>query len=199
MTEPEPAPVSSTVRVDCHTFELTDSARRTRMGFDTLNGLVFSQPGQAVICTGINTGWVNVSVQARRHPPSHVDADDWDEIVDHTVTTATGALRVTSILDNAPDLPPLTAHGPGTYRLRVHARGRDTAPDGAPEDAVEDYLIIAWPAEAQPDEVHKQTDRYGAELRAVPSRPAPMPSVASTAEDDERQRIRERLHRRRAK
>ncbi|MFF1487644.1 hypothetical protein ACIGZH_23535 [Streptomyces sp. NPDC058319] len=198
MTEPEPAPSSSTVRVDYHTFELTDSDRRTRMGFDTSNGLIFSQPGQAVICTGINAGRVNVSVQARRHPPSHVDADDWDEVVDHTVTTATGVLRVTSVFNDAPDLPPLSAHGPGTYRLRVHARRRDTAPDGASDDAVEDYLLVAWPAEAQPEEIHKQTDRYGAELRAVPGRPAPTPPPA-TVEDAERQRIRERLHRRRAK
>jgi hypothetical protein len=165
------------------------------MGFDTVNGLVFSQPGQAVICTGFNAGWVNVSVLARRNPPTLVFADDWDEIVDHTVTTATGLLRITSVLDDAPDLPPLTAEGPGTYRLRVHARGRDTAPDGAPEDAVEDYLLIAWPAEAQPDAIHKQTDRYGADLRAVPGTPAPSPSVA-TADDDERRRIRERLRRR---
>ncbi|MCM8556155.1 hypothetical protein ACIQFU_12105 [Streptomyces sp. NPDC093065] len=190
--------MSGTVRVDYHTFELTDSQQSAPMGFTPQNGLVFSQPGQAAICTGISMGWVNVSVQARRHPPSHVDADDWEEVVDHTVTTTTGTLRVTSTMDDAPDLPPLTEHGPGTYRLRVHARGRDTDPDGAPEDAVEDYLLVAWPAEAQPDQIHKRTDHYGAELRAAPSVPAP-PQPAVTAEHAADQRLFERLNRRRDK
>ncbi|WP_328934982.1 MULTISPECIES: hypothetical protein [unclassified Streptomyces] len=196
MTEPAPTVASSPVHVDYHTFELTDSDKRIPMGFDTSNGLVFSRPGQVVICTGISTGPVNVSVQVCRHPPAQVDADVWDEILDHSVATATGALRVTSVMTDAPDLPLLTPQGPGTYRVRVQARGRDNAPDGVADDPVEDYLLIVWPAESQPDEIHKQTDRYGAILRARPSRPAP-PLSAGDAEDDRRRRTRERLHRRR--
>lgn len=46
MTEPAPTAASSPVHVDYHTFELTDSDKRTPMGFDTSNGLVFSQPGR---------------------------------------------------------------------------------------------------------------------------------------------------------
>lgn len=194
MTEPAPTTASSPVRVDYHTFELTDSDKRTPTGFDTSNGLVFSLPGQAVICTGISTGWVNVSVQVRRYPPAQVDADAWDEVVDHSVETATGVLRVTSVMSDAPDLPALTPQGPGTYRVRVHARGRDTAPDGAVDEPVEDYLLIIWPAEPQPDQIHKQTDHYGAELRAQPSRPAP-PTPAGDDEGDLRRRTRERLQR----
>ncbi|MFD0336359.1 hypothetical protein ACFQZ0_30225 [Streptomyces erythrogriseus] len=125
-----------------------------------------------------------------------MDADAWDEIIDHSVETATGALRVTSVMTDAPDLPLLTPQGPGTYRVRVHARGRDIVPDGVADDPAEDYLLIVWPAEPQPDEIHKQTDRYGAELRAQPSRPAPPPSPGN-AEDDLRRSTRERLHRRR--
>ncbi|MEU8470568.1 hypothetical protein AB0F30_22160, partial [Streptomyces sp. NPDC029006] len=36
--------------------------------------------------------------------------------------------------------------GPGDYRLRIHARGRDTAIDLAPDDVTEWYLIQVWPA-----------------------------------------------------
>ncbi|MFE7981173.1 hypothetical protein ACFUZA_03175 [Streptomyces cellulosae] len=90
MTEPAPTAASSPVHVDHHTFELIDSDKRAPLGFDTSNGLVFSRPGQAVICTGISTGPVNVSVRMRRHPPTQVDADAWDEIIDHSVETATG-------------------------------------------------------------------------------------------------------------
>lgn len=196
MTEPAPITASSSVRVDHHTFELTDSDNRTPTGFDTSNGLVFSLPGQTVICTGISMGWANVSVQVCWHPPEQVDANAWDEIVEHTVETATGLMRVTSVMSDAPDLPLLTPQGPGTYRVRVHARGRDIAPDGVAFEPAEDYLLIVWPAEPQPEEVHKQTDRYGAELRAQPSRPAPPPPERG-AEEDIRRRKRERLQRRR--
>ncbi|NEC29300.1 hypothetical protein G3I20_22635 [Streptomyces sp. SID8111] len=196
MTEPAPTSASSPVRVDHHTFELTDSDKRVPTGFDTSNGLVFSRPGQAVICTGISAGWVNVSVQVRRHPPAQVDADAWEEIVDHSVETTTGALRVASVMSDTPGLPVLTPQGPGTYRVRVHARGRDTAPDGAVDEPVEEYLLIVWPAEHQPDQVHRQTDHYGAGLRAQPSRPAP-PVPMAQGDDGLRRRTRERLRRRR--
>ena len=195
MREPDPTRASSAVRVDYHAFELTDSDDRAPMGFDTSNGLVFSRPGHSVICTGISGGKVNVGVESRRSPPTHVDAGAWDEIIDHSVETSTGVLRVTCVLDDPPDLPHLTPQGPGTYRVRVHARGRDIAPDGVASEPVEDYLLIVWPAEPRPDTVHKQTDAYGAELRARPSRPAPAMPVDDT--DDHRRRIRERLLRRR--
>ncbi|MFJ6122861.1 hypothetical protein [Streptomyces sp. NPDC092129] len=173
MTQPEPVTASSPVRVDFHAFELTDSHRRAPTGLSTSNGLVFSQPGMALICTGISMGWVNVQVRVCRRPPTRVDTGAWDEIVDHSVETTTGALYVTSVMSDPPQLPLLTPQGPGTYRLRVHARGRDTAPDGVAHEPVEDYLLIVWPAASQPDEIHQRRDRYGAELRALPDRPAP--------------------------
>ncbi|MDG5808583.1 hypothetical protein P9869_39250 [Streptomyces ossamyceticus] len=64
------------------------------------------------------------------------------------------------------DLPVLSFNGPGTYRLRVHARGRDTAIDLAPKDVTEWYLIQAWPAPPQDPTVLCQTDSYGASVRA---------------------------------
>ncbi|WP_016906775.1 hypothetical protein [Streptomyces xiaopingdaonensis] len=52
------------------------------------------------------------------------------------------------------DLPILTPRGAGHYRVRVHARGRDTEPDGFVEEPVEDYLLIAWPQPPEPDVIH---------------------------------------------
>ncbi|MFF5681453.1 hypothetical protein [Streptomyces althioticus] len=196
MTEPAPTTASGPVRVDYHTFELTDSDRRVPSGSDTSNGLVFSLPGQAVICTGISAGWVNVRVEVRRHPPRRVDADVWDEIIDHTVETTTGVLRVTSLMSDTPNLPVLTPQGPGTYRVRVHARGRDTVPDGAVDEPVEEYLLIVWRAERQPDKIYRQSDQYGAQLRAQPRRPVP-PALVAQGDDAVRRRMQERLRRRR--
>jgi hypothetical protein len=47
------------------------------------------------------------------------------------------------------ELPVLSFNGPGHYRLRVHARGRDTAVDLSPDEITEWYLIQAWPAAAR--------------------------------------------------
>ncbi|WP_328935002.1 MULTISPECIES: hypothetical protein [unclassified Streptomyces] len=196
MTEPAPTTASSPVHVDYHTFELTDSDVRVPMGFDTSNGLVFSRPGHAVICTGINSGPVNVSIQLRRYPPERADTGAWDEVVDHSVETRTGHLRVTCVMDDPPELPPLTPFGPGSYRVRVHARGRDTAPDGHVVDPGEDYLLIVWPDELRPDQVHKQTDRYGAQLRGQPGRPAPPKEHVTDAESERQHLMQARLQRR---
>jgi hypothetical protein len=64
------------------------------------------------------------------------------------------------------ELPVLSFHGPGDYRLPIHARGRDTAIDLAPEQITEWYLIQAWPAPAHKARVLRQTDSYGASVRA---------------------------------
>ncbi|GGY50857.1 hypothetical protein GCM10010384_66030 [Streptomyces djakartensis] len=64
------------------------------------------------------------------------------------------------------ELPVLSFNGPGDYRLRIHARGRDTAVDLTPEEVTEWYLIQAWPASAQDVAVLRQRDAYGASHRA---------------------------------
>ncbi|MFK4101502.1 hypothetical protein ACI2L1_15755 [Streptomyces sp. NPDC019531] len=196
MTEPAPTTASRPVHVDYHAFELTDSDERVPTGFETSNGLVFSRPGHAVICTGISSGPVNVSVQLRRYPPERADIGAWDEVVDHSIETRTGDMRVTCVMDNPPELPTLTPFAPGTYRVRVHARGRDTAPDGHVADPVESYLLVVWPDKPQPDEIHKQTDHYGAQLRAQPSRPAPHEEPVTDAEAERQRLMRARLQRR---
>ncbi|MER6289376.1 hypothetical protein [Streptomyces sviceus] len=64
------------------------------------------------------------------------------------------------------ELPVLSFHGPGHYRLRVHACGRDTAIGLTPDQITEWYLIQAWPAPAQAVRVLRQSDGYGASVRA---------------------------------
>ncbi|MEV1238716.1 hypothetical protein [Nonomuraea sp. NPDC049750] len=64
-----------------------------------------------------------------------------------------------------PHLPNLAWQGAGFYRLRVHARGRDTKPDGVASTPVEQYLITSWRAEPQPDMPFKYADMFGVEVR----------------------------------
>lgn len=70
------------------------------------------------------------------------------------------------VADLDEELPVLSFNGPGHYRLRVHARGRNTAVDLSPDESTEWYLIQAWPAAAREARVLRQTDRYGASVRA---------------------------------
>lgn len=55
----------------------------------------------------------------------------------------------------------LDACGPGDYRLRIHAKGRDTDYDAARLDAVEDYLILGWPECPSPPAALRTTSHTG--------------------------------------
>ncbi|MET9921588.1 hypothetical protein ABZZ04_31600 [Streptomyces sp. NPDC006435] len=59
--------------------------------------------------------------------------------------------------------------GPGTHRLRLHAKGRDSQPGASrrrnSKPSAEHYLFHIWPAPAAPETVHKATDTVGHTLR----------------------------------
>ncbi|WP_262705051.1 MULTISPECIES: hypothetical protein [Streptomyces] len=163
--EPEQQVAQDVVFVESGMFLLAEPGTAD-VSFTPDNGLVFTNmPGVTVVVTGIATGDVNVTVEVRRDAPRHVELDTWDEVVDQSLTAPTGNVRVRGLADDPPDLPLLTPYGPGTYRVRVHARGRDTAPDGATFEPVEDYRIIIWSAPQVTDTVHKQTDAVGSSWR----------------------------------
>ncbi|WP_406358548.1 hypothetical protein [Streptomyces sp. NBC_00658] len=192
MSEPVAA-AQSVVQVDYHTFHLAD-ADAALPPFIPTNGLAIAQPGIVVVVTGASSGRVSVAVEVREAPPAELDANAWDEVVDVTLEATTGRVRVASLMADAPELPVLTPFGPGPYRVRVHARGRDIAPDGVAFEPVEDYLVITWPDRPQPDVVHKRTDRHGEQLREYLQRHPP-PDIAPQPVDNEQQRRDDRLRR----
>ncbi|MBO0814889.1 MAG: hypothetical protein J2P30_07035 [Actinobacteria bacterium] len=153
------------VRAGYHAFWLADVAVVPEPFIGCGNGLVLTQPGIAIICTGISTGKVAVSVEVRNDPPEIVETADWEEVVEVSIEASTGRVTVVSPGFRRPDLPLITPDGPGHYRARVHAFGRDAAIDLAPFESAEDYLIVIWPAPPAPETVYKQVDRYGADLR----------------------------------
>ncbi|MFC0042211.1 hypothetical protein [Actinomadura rayongensis] len=133
---------------------------------------------------------MTVTVELLDQPPP-LSTGSWKDVVDINVPAPAGELRVTGLTaetDAEHLLPALSHAGPGTYRLRVHARGRDTDPaasenydwDAVEEDVVDDYddaedqtdpadefLIAVWPASHAPPVSHKLTGVYGAELRGA--------------------------------
>ncbi|WP_226535761.1 hypothetical protein [Streptomyces daghestanicus] len=155
------------VPVQYHQFDISDEhgPAGPDLGRDH-NGLVQVADGAITVMTGIHTGDVDVTVTLHPTQPSP-DSGPWQEIVEVSAHSASGDLMVRGIMDDLDeDLPALSFNGPGHYRLRIHARGRDTAVDLAPDGVTEWYLIQAWPAPAHEATVLCQTDVYGATVRS---------------------------------
>ncbi|GGO98739.1 hypothetical protein [Wenjunlia tyrosinilytica] len=131
------------------------------------NGLVEIEDDRATVDTGVHTADVEVTLSLHRGEPAP-DLRHWQEVVEVSLHSTTGELQLRAMgVDLECDFPLLSFAGPGDYRIRVHARGRDTAVDGAPEEIVEWYLIQAWPAPAAPATVLAADDDYGEEWRAT--------------------------------
>ncbi|MET7297311.1 hypothetical protein ABZS79_35410 [Streptomyces griseoloalbus] len=191
------AKASGQVHADYHAFHLANSGEYVQPPFHPENGLVFSRPGLAVVLTGVNSGPVRVTVEVYRRavPPPGPD-EAWDEVVDHSVQSISGDMRVVALMDTCPELPVLTPFGPADYRIRVHARGRDQGPDAHVTEPVEDYLLQVWPGRREPDLVHRQNDRYGQISRdAVQGQPEQAAPPAPPG-DDWKRAARARLNRR---
>ena len=121
------------------TFGVLDDGVIAVKTADWSNGLVAPMTQGALIVTGMNTGYVGVTVLAQDSPPAELAADTWEEIVEVSLHAPTGNLQVES-LDLGPvanDPAFLAPSGPGWYRLRVHAQGRETLPDKTSMEPVE--------------------------------------------------------------
>ncbi|MGW2255161.1 hypothetical protein ACWCXH_33990 [Kitasatospora sp. NPDC001660] len=170
---------------------------------DYSTGLVVQMSAGARIYTGIDTGQVRVQASAHgERPPIPADLDDpWSDIVEASVFAPLGNLRVDSLAHGpAPHLPNLSASGPGWYRMRVCARGRDTAFDQVCEEPVEDYIIAVWPQEPSPPVTVRAGDQCGQSLRTSAagraSQPAAPPATAVQPPNTEQERqaaLRRRL------
>jgi hypothetical protein len=122
-------------RISHATFQLVDRNVVPEMG-DVVGGA-------AVLC-GISDGPVRVRAQASDTAllPETVG---WDVVAEIVFAAPTGSVRVAPLfMDAVPQIGVLTS-GPGVYRLRVHARGRDVARGRFVEEPTEDYLIQVWP------------------------------------------------------
>ncbi len=183
------------VHVADHSFGLLDNGELPIDSGSWSNGLIKVMDVGALIYTGIDRGYVRLMLDLTTQPPAQVDAGPWDEIVEVSITCDEGSLRIDSFEQGPPDdLPLLSTGGPGSYRVRVHARGRDLKYDMVSNDPIEDYLLIIWPAEASPEVVLRATDRCGASLRASAANDVawPQPQLTSAEDAEEQRRARAR-------
>jgi len=196
MTEHEAMRTEAVVPIAYHQFFITEEGEAPTGLPATTNGLAdLANPNAVVVRTGIHTGPVAVILEARADPP-HTDWA-WDEIVEVSVTVESGALYVSALMaDVDPQPPPLTPTGHCTYRIRIHARGRDLDIDATTDTILETYLLQAWPDDVTPTDILKQTDRYGQMLRGTSLHRETHPEIdarQSSAEENRLKLLRDTL------
>ncbi|WP_020667266.1 DUF6461 domain-containing protein [Amycolatopsis nigrescens] len=168
-----PRAASGSVLVHDHRFALAEGAAFPEDPDFSRNGLVDVTGGGLVIRTGIEEGWVSVTLRVLEEPPAEVDAEWWDEVVEASWTALTGSASVFGPRQPAQrNLRDETPPWPGDYRVRVHANGRDT------DDERESYELVLWSAPRSAELVYETTDRLGHRLRGEPE-----PPVISSPED----------------
>lgn len=179
------------IRASYHLFGVFDGDVDVETGDRGIeNGLVqVTAPGCCLIHTGIYSGQVHVTVDALAEAPDTVVLTDesgpWDEIIEVSVSAPSGELRVGDLeYLGSEEFPVLSPSGPGSYRVRVHARGRDDRPDESVYQSEERYLILIWPAPAAGEWIIRATDQTGADMRGYAAKfrdPAPEYAVRESA------------------
>lgn len=136
-------------------------------------------PSLAVLYSGTHTGPVRVTVQVHQTAPP-LDLAAWEDVAEATFIAPVGRVMIEEWGGRVHDeLPNLTSSGPGTYRLRLHVRGRDRGwREDTPEEPIEEHLLDVWPAAPAAGVVHKLTSRVG---RARAARAAASPDPPATS------------------
>lgn len=159
--------LTTAVHVDYWFFQLQDAGEFIQPAPFGPNGLVNASPTMVYIYAGMKFGLVAVSVDIRDEAPRGNDLDAWDDVVEISVHVNQELQLLTwDNLPPTPEVPVLTPHGPGDYRLRVHARNRDLGEIRPPDAAPDEFLLVIWPAPPAPEIAYKLTDQTGARYRA---------------------------------
>jgi hypothetical protein len=82
----------------------------------------------------------------RKAPPP--DLKGWERVVEVGFDSPDGKTEITSPWDSV-ELPPITAAGPGPYRLRLHVRGHGAPETFYPEMPAEHQLLVVYPGESK--------------------------------------------------
>ncbi|XVV10824.1 hypothetical protein ACQP2X_39190 [Actinoplanes sp. CA-131856] len=181
------------VAVSDHNLGIFDDFQIPITTADWSTGLAVAMSVGAMIYTGIDRGRVHVTVDLLDTAPEPVDTGSWDDIVEISITAPHGRLQVHQLeygpTDDVPNLPVLSQHGPGVYRLRAHARNRDEHYDAVWDEPTEQYLLTLWPAPAQPNLIIRATDQCGYGLRlAALQTTVPDPTRRPPGEQEQRER-----------
>ena len=141
----------ATVWVDFHVVTVGDHDAQDEPPQEAAEPLclVFEPPVSTTsISTGVAVGDLAVRCEALDECPREAPAE-WEDVAEVSLTVRHGPLMATGWNPRRPG-DRLDGHGPGNCRVRVHARGRDTAYDDVATTPTEEYLVQAWPQEPSP-------------------------------------------------
>jgi hypothetical protein len=155
---------SARLFVDYGQYFVRDVAADAPMFWTGATGLIGSRGDAATVATGTHTGYVSLTVLLVDVAPP-LDLGPWDDVVEVGMTSPHEELEIYDWSYPSESVGGMAGSGSKSYRLRVHARGRDAARDGTGEDGAEQHLIVAWPDKDQSTVIHKATDQVGAYLR----------------------------------
>lgn len=160
---------------------------------DVVGGLVAGLLADAPrILTGATMGPVHVVVHPLREAPEGLPAE-WEDVVEVSLLSTGGPMVVAGPFDADPEpAARLDLDGPGSYRVRVHADGRDLDFDAVAREPRERYLVQCWPADPQVPLTLRAASRTAARSSST-ARVRPLGAVAvRTPIDPERQEALER-------
>ncbi|MFD8982447.1 hypothetical protein [Streptomyces sp. NPDC059564] len=145
------------------------------------NTLAAGGPEHLTLLAGTHTGAIRLTVERPLSEPGP-PASEWDTVVDVSIYSTSGKLWLNDGEGETRSAAGNLAHtGPGWYRVRAHARGRDRGEaEGIPDAWVEEHLMSIWPAPAQHDLVHRVTDAFGTAYHD-PERPPSAPIYPAEA------------------
>ncbi|SDZ21873.1 hypothetical protein SAMN05444365_107131 [Micromonospora pattaloongensis] len=171
------------IYVQDHGFLITDHDVSTPFeAMDYSTGLAGVMESAALVSAGVDRGYVTVIAQpvadrpALDTPDQWSDLAAWDDVAEFSVFVPHGSLTVAQLEyppTETPQLPDLSPDGPGHYRVRIHASGRDRHFDQVVGESGERFLVVAWPAPPAAALVIKASSRcgYGLRLAALESPP----------------------------
>jgi hypothetical protein len=142
------------------------------------NSLVGAGGGHLAVVCGTHTGRIRITVDVRDDEPAP-DFDAWSMAVDISHHSNTGRTRLCEWdVGGRPEPGNLTPAGPGWYRVRVRARGRDAARAAGTacidaDPPLEEHTVNIWPAPPAPDVVHRADDEIAHGPRPAPGGPLP--------------------------
>lgn len=158
-------PSEHTVLADHHQFVLY-SGNSPAITEDSANefgdGLVAANDGGLRILTGTNYGPVAVQVELHDEEPV-LPSVEWTEVSEVSFRVRTGPVEIGTLMDGPiSESPDLAFSGPGWYRIRVAAQGRDQGQVG---EAGERFLLATWLAPKAPASPIRKSDQTGKSFR----------------------------------
>jgi hypothetical protein len=150
-----------TVWAEFHQFSLVAGDSVIAWDGTPTDELMVALPGGAVVVCGIHTGLLKVEFETHAAPPAPTAG--WDQATEVDISVPGGELHLQGWGASTVSHVNLAGDGPGTYRVRCSARGRDIDQEDSVAEEVEHYRFDVWrvgPA-AQPGGAADRAEKEG--------------------------------------